>query len=426
MLIQNVRAEREPLLLFLGLLLAYNVNLRVLHTGDCFAAPHVTLSLLSSGNFDLDEYSWEDVDPMSYGVVEVGGRKLSKYPVMSSVLAAPIFFVALGVSNAHKAPLIYYVAKFCATVFVSLSVVFLYLAVRRVRSEWALTTALVYGFGTCAWTVSQALWQHPGSMMFLALALYLLVRGEKEVRFVPPAGGALAMAVACRYFDIVSALFLSVFVLHRHRGQFLRFAAWGAPVGVFLAAYHEFYFGSLFGTGYGHEAASGWSNPMLAGFLGLMISPGVGLLFYSPVLLFAFVGMARTLVQPAAAGLLLRYLTVAFFVSFLLMGKWWCWYGGVCWGYRMIADFMPFLCFFLPLAFREGEYRGWLKWAFLVLLCLSVAVQLLGILTFDHSWHMAFDRGKDDQSWLWSLRDCQIVDYVRRNVWYVGPYRVDL
>jgi hypothetical protein len=191
-----------------------------------------------------------------------------------------------------------------------------------------------------------------------------------------------------------------------------------------------------------------------------MVSPGAGLLFYSPVILFAFLGAARAFGAglptaplsdtrspnpehqiPNTAGpelgseclglrpssrLLCRYLTVAILASFLAMGRWWCWYGGVCWGYRMIVDFMPFLCFFLPFAFPEGAYRGWLKYAFLVLLALSVAVQLLGILTFDHSWHMAFDRGKEDQSWLWSLRDCQIVAYLRRNVWYVGPYRVDL
>ncbi|HYI15114.1 MAG TPA: hypothetical protein VEX37_06965, partial [Thermomicrobiales bacterium] len=73
---------------------------------------------------------------------------------------------------------------------------------------------------------------------------------------------------------------------HRWRDGLLACVAWGAPVALWLAgigAYNWVRFENVLETGYGDEASE-FTEPFLTGLTGLLISPGKGLLWYSPAL----------------------------------------------------------------------------------------------------------------------------------------------
>src|SRR5207248_2106541 len=71
---------------------------------------------------------------------------------------------------------------FAASGMVAITAVLLYLIARRSRlsAPSALAIALIFAFGTSAWsTASRALWQHAPSMLMLTAALYLLVLAQE-------------------------------------------------------------------------------------------------------------------------------------------------------------------------------------------------------------------------------------------------------
>jgi hypothetical protein len=105
-----------------------------------------------------------------------------------------------------------------------------------------------------------------------------------------------------------------------------------------IALYNMLRFGSLTSTGYHFAAGEGFTRPFLEGFLGQLISPYRGLLWYNPVLLLAIPGwlMLRR-ARPAAAWLVFA-LVLASVGAF---STWWSWEGGIAWGARFTLTITP-------------------------------------------------------------------------------------
>ena len=79
----------------------------------------------------------------------------------------------------------------------------------------------------------------------------------------------------------------------------------------------------------------------------------------------------------------------------------------------MSSDVIPFLILLL-VPFVQSDHFTKYKKVFYVIAGLSVYIQLLGIVFFDGIWHAAYDKGFTDTSWLWSLKDSELVFNVRR------------
>src|SRR5262249_9119422 len=142
--------------------------------------------------------------------------------------------------------------KVSATLITAMSVVILFLALRRLTREniaWGI--AVVYAFGTSNFsTSSQALFQHGPSQLFLALTLYCLFRGLEEPRRSAYAGFALASAIICRPVNGLIALPIGAYLLQERRDQLLGFLLAALPPLLLLMAYNIHYFGSPFTTGF--------------------------------------------------------------------------------------------------------------------------------------------------------------------------------
>ena len=320
----------------------------------------------------------------------------------AGLTALPVFAsVQLMARDLRAHPkLVWYAAKFTASLLVALSAGLLYLTMLRFTPpRIALLAALAYGLGTCVWsTSSQALWQHGPSEFWLSLALFFLVRDSIAPLSAAAGGTALAMAVACRPTNAVVLAIMALWLAVRDRRALVALLVGALPLGISLAAYNAIYLGSPFTFGQTEIAeklalhkcgAPGvWQTPLWLGAAGLLVSPGRGLLTYSPWLLLALGGAVIAWREPRYA--LLRPLPFAALAMLAVHAKFYDWWGGWAFGYRPIVDATVLLA---PLAAtalaaltseQVSTARRRLAWsAFALLVAWSIGVQTLGALAYD-------------------------------------------
>ena len=428
-ILTTVRSPAEKILqqwakaifLFLILTFIYLSNGREIGSGDTIPATYLPFSIIREGNFDLDEFPflYEKGSVYysryrNYNLKYRKGHYISAYPPGSAILAVPVYLIPVVGGLSPQSKHLFSLAKLSATLVSALSAVFLFLSLRRLAGEnLALFLALIYALGTSTWSVSsQGLWQHGSSQFSLTMTVYFLVRGLERRKYVDYAGLSLTFAVLCRLTNILLALPVAIYILHKYRDRFFRFVLWALPCLIFFASYNYRYFGSPFGVGYG-VGASFWTTPFMEGFRGILISPSRGLLVYSPVLIFSFAGMILAWTRPyprePSPSVLLRYLSFCPILLILLYSKWFMWWGGHCFGPRLLADITPFLAVFLYQIY--GRMTKFLKSVFVILVILSVSFQAVGAFRYNGSWNTKpnIDSHKEK---LWSWKDNQLFHYL--------------
>ncbi|HJU05974.1 MAG TPA: hypothetical protein VJ692_12560 [Nitrospiraceae bacterium] len=388
-------ALRSPLLLFLASVLLYSLPAPGLGSGDTTPARYLPFSLVHEHDFDLDEFTFTS-GGRRYFIEQMKDHVVSSYPPWAAVLATPVYLVPILSGVGPESPLVADLEKRSATLITACSVLVLLFALRRVTSEWqAWAIAVIYAFGTSSFSVSsQALWQHGSSQLFLSLAIYCLIRGLKEPRFSVLAVLPLGAAVICRPLDVVMAVPIVMYLFHDRRAHAIGILLAGIPAVALFMAYNTVYFGSPFITGFGGTIVSpssfvdtqlSWFNtPLLEGLLGILASPGRGLLMYSPIFVFSFVGMVMVWKNPGNH--LFKYLSLGVVLLLLpiaTIGHWW---GGHCYGPRLLADATPILCLLLVPAFELFKQQTWLKSLAVCLTAFSIGMHALGAFN-DDSWN---------------------------------------
>lgn len=419
---------RSPFLLFLIVVFIYSLNKSTFGSWDTLPARYLPLSILREFDFDLDEFPFLYEPEVVYFLKRTYGHIISGYPPWAAVLALPVYLLPVLGGLSSQSHLLPDLEKLSASLITALSVVILFFALRRMTQErvaWLI--ALVYAFGTSSFsTSSQGLWQHGPSQLFLALMIYWLVRGLEEPRFSAYAGFAMGSAVICRPVNILITPLIGIYILHKRRDQIIGFLLAASPPFLLFMAYNLRYFGSPFTTGFAGTVISLYSflkapsavlsTPLLEGLTGILASPGRGLLIYSPIFLFSFVGMAMVWKEPGH--ILLKYLSFAPLPLILLTGKWMNWWGGGSYGPRMLADITPILCLYLYPPLERFEAKAFLKYVFAGLSALSIGLHMLGAFS-DGSWN-ALDPDRHPER-LWSWAGSPPVYYVRKALGVKSP-----
>ncbi|MBN2575173.1 MAG: hypothetical protein JXP73_11480 [Deltaproteobacteria bacterium] len=328
------------------------------------------------------------------------------YGIGAGLFAVPfvaaVYPFAPDLYRRPSALLLWHAAKVAAACAVAGSAVFLFLAALAfVRPGTAAGLALAYGLGTCVWsTSSQALWQHGPTEFFLALGTFCLLRRERPGSAYC-VGLAYALAFACRPTSGLALAAAGGYYLLRDRRSLVRLVAGGLPIALGLAAYNLHYFGRLFVFG---QLATGphakalpssavaalggraFSAPFWEGIAGILVSPSRGLLVFSPILAFAFWGAFRAWRDPRFAPL--RPVSIAALAMCLLVARWHGWWGGWCYGYRLLVDAVTLLAFLaIPVAEHIRSRRP-LAAGFAVCLFWAVGVQVVGAYAYDVvSWN---------------------------------------
>lgn len=421
-------ARRLGLLLFLASLVVYNANLREVSSADTIPTRLLPVAVVLEHRLALDRY-YRDDPALPYWVQRVGEHYVSSYPILPGLLAVPVYLLPMLAFGDGSWALVNLLAKLSASLIAALSVLVLYLALRRLAPATpAAAVALVYAFGTSTWSVSsQGLWGHGPAQLFMALAVYCALRGDEAPRHLGYGGLAAGLMVASRPATGLVAAALLAYALVRHRGQGLRALLGALAIVLPLALHNLWQFGSLQG-GYArlhathatyHGVPSAWGSSLAEGLLGLLVSPSRGLLVYSPVLVFALAGLVQALGERRQP--LLRWLAAAAGGTVLMLGGFSVWWGGHSFGPRLLVDVLPLLALFLlPVWPRLGR-RGPLRGAFVGLLGVSIAVQALG--AFYHpsprevDWNTSPRDVDEAHERLWDWKDSQLLRLLRN-----GPH----
>ena len=302
-------------------------------------------------------------------------RVCSIFPPGISLLALPVLapFVIAGVPAADGGTIVR-AGHLAAALIETIAALLLWAVMRRfVSARWALALVLLYFLGTSVRTVSsQALWQHPGVHLALALALWLTLRERVSVRRELLAGLVMGFAVAIRQTAALIALGVARLpwpqagwppvVVVRPRAPVM-FAA-GAILGVLpLIAYNALAFGSPFEQGYGDKPFD--VRTMWPGLYGLLLSPSRGLLVYEPWVAFALAAFALAWTKFGLVALRLRGLSLAWAGTLLLYASYVEWWGGRVFGPRFLDDLAPAAIVALAWGISQGLLaRTWMRIAF--------------------------------------------------------------
>jgi hypothetical protein len=456
---------RSQALLFVGLLVIYNINLRQVSSHDTYASRFVPISILRDGDLILDEFVPEPLKRQAEDelfadyFVNVRGHFYDSHPPVGPLLALPVYALPVWIGIPGRAELVANMfSKLAASIMVALSAVVLFRASRRLLSatltsdahgvEYATPVAFIgaiaFGLGTPAWsTASLAMWTHTPTVLGFAIALWALTMGRPGV-----AGVAAAAAWFSRPATAPAAALLGLYLLHRtvragwtspaavhRRADVLRFSAGAALTGLTGILYNYWLFGNAVGGApfrteqwVKELGATGmFTGSLPIGLAGLTVSPSRGILIYSPIVLVAVYGAVRAWRSPLApdgaaegfgrsdAVLLARYTSLAALAILLTYSKFIVWWGAHGYGPRYLTDAMPFvgLLFVLglwPLARRTSRARI-MRTAAAVALVYSIFIQAVGAFCWPESWTLNNDPPYRYRLWDW--RDSQIESCLR-------------
>ena len=376
-------------------------NGRAIGSGDTNAMERTAGALIERGTVVLPEDG--AADPFTRSAP--GGR-VSIYPVLPAVLAAPVFFVCRLFFDLNPAGL-QVAGKLSAAFLAALATSLLARSfARRTSPGMALGSSLLFGLGTSVYSTAQALWQHPAVLVFLVIAIDALERLDAPTPSRPAliAALALSLAAASRPAVIPMCGALFIYLLLRARAQAMSLIAIACVPAGAVALYNAAVFGAPWR--FGPAGVGGrFFQALPESVAGLLISPARGLLVFTPLALVAAWGLVTEGRRPLARGLMA---TVAVHVAF--MSCWNEWHGGESFGPRLLTELLPALFFFLPEGLSALPKTG----ASLGLL--SVAIQLLGGWTYDYRWERLHQRGQEFDEALWSWSDSPIAFAIREGV----------
>ncbi len=346
-------------------------DVRPARGSDPFGTLLVSKALVEHGTVRLDSLGIPHLDQrLGYRWFERGGHQYYVYPLGTSLAAAP--FVAIGQALGAdvtvpdtEVRVQHWLVVLCAVATVW---VLLRLARRLVPFGPAWACTAVFWSGTSLASVAgAALWSHTLALLLALVAVDLVVAAETERRPVRWAwlGVMLFAAYLCRPTMAVFAVAVLGWTAWRDRRRALMA---GIAIAVLLAAFAAFSireFGEWLPPYYRMGMSGGaFTASALAG---LLVSPSRGLLVFSPILLAAWA--ARPLARqdwPLGAGWLL--VAVGWPLALVAaLSRWEMWWGGGCYGPRLLADTLPGL-FLLTLRTWPVRRPAGARWLGIVVL----------------------------------------------------------
>lgn len=215
-------------------------------------------------------------------------------------------------------------------------------------TQLSIGLGLTYALGSLAFAYASTYFSEPLIALMITLAAYAVFCARDDQARVKCwlliAGAALALAVYTRERSAIMlpAFFLYVWLTHRR----LRFSAWLAlfapivVVGSIIGLTNWQRFGSPTTFGFSVLQHTTFTTPLVLGAYGLLISPGKGLLLYTPIAWIGLIGLMVMRRQRRAEALLFG-LTVIVEIGFFATYEFWT--GGWNWGPRYILPVAPLL-----------------------------------------------------------------------------------
>lgn len=324
----------------------------------------------------------------------------SRYPPLQSLLAAPLVRLGAWLDGGYDGPWTARLGFSVSLLAAALTaVVFFAMARRLLRDERrAAIAAVVFTVTSPLWPYSKRFYSEPLTALLVLGAFAGLLSRVHEPRRLPWILG-LSCVVLLPQSNLVVvlpvALGLGVWLAVERRRDLLR-AVLLAEAGalLLLGVTTWIRFGGQLSSGYSRER---FTFDTLTGLHGLLFGPGRSVFLFAPLLLLAPFGWRA--VRERAPGLAWGAL-VTCATTLLVVASWWAWWGGICWGPRLLLPVVP-----LASVLAIGAFARW-RPRLAVLTGLVVAgglyVQLLGV-AFKHDFDIYFwmkpDHSDERRAW---------------------------
>ena len=372
-----------------------------------------------------DGEATHDLDlELQEGVGEWAGHWFVRGGVGQALLGAPLYWIGRGIGawvpaleERHSQQGYYGLASddyfahlalaWRGPLLTALTALLLVLAARRLRVErsHAWFAAFAYGVSTFAWAQSRTGADDVQSTFLLFLSFHMLLRIRARLtRLEYPRAGdlaglgvAIALTLLTRLDTLPAVLVLCAateVILTRGYGV-LRDAPWGperdgglpgrvAALVVVLPVLA----GAGFLLWFEHAKSGSWALPRPENFsppaqwpaalAGLLVSPGVGLVWMAPLVLLVPFGIVRT--RQRGERLLERVLLGVLAGTLLSAVATPAWHGGWTYGPRLLLPALPFLWLAVALGLRQAQSLPTGRGLVLGLLMAGVLIQLPGVL----------------------------------------------
>lgn len=417
-----------------------NINKLAIQSEDTLPAIFLPVAIIKEKTLYLDSYYTTLVEKYPHPddkkqirgltpfyLKKIGDHHASAFPIITSIISIPVYFLPLKLGMEASWENLIILSKISSALILAVSGGFLYLLLKKHFSLDEKTSAklsYLYLFGTVNFAMlSQSMWQHGTLQLFSILGLYFILDLLKEPKFKPSSaflGGLFyGLAILSRPTSALAFLFILLLMLIKIRNLkgFIKaniFTMLGLLLNVaFFFWYNNKYYVGIQNQGYAGQLVGSWLSPFPISFLGVWFSPSKGILIYSPIFIFSFVGFYIAMKKGwRENSQYLAYFLIVIFHT-LIISLWKHWYGGYSFGYRMSSDIIPYLVLLIVPFVKSSLYEKKQFW-FSLLIVLSVLMQVFGIIFFDGIWHAAYDLGFRNTSWLWSLKDSEVAFNVRR------------
>ena len=395
------------------------INSLPIQSEDVVPSIFTSIAIVKDGTFYLDNYysmmvgrypQPDDASLTPFYLRKVGDHYLTAFPLMSSLVAVPVFALYLPLVGTLSWDDIFYLSHLSGSFVLALCsmlIYYLFSKVIKTSEKNALILTAIYSLATINFSlISQGLWQHGTVQFFLILGVIFWIKERYFYTFL-----FLSFAFLSRPTAGLVLLIFGIYLLYTKplSLKLVKEVSLGIliPVLFFLYYNYTFYLG-FSNQGYASQMSNSWLGNPPESLIGMWVSPSKGILIYSPIFIFSLIGLWQGFKKN-------RLVAISFWVILLhtlVLSKWKHWYGGYGFGYRMASDIIPF--FIIPIWYLIENFYEKLKVKIFSVFVVSLIIQISGLAFFDSIWHSAYDTGFRNTSWLWSLQNSEAAFNIRR------------
>jgi len=329
------------------------------------------------------------------GIQGVDGREYTQFGIGSVLVVLP-FFIFGKLTGIPPENLLSIINQFLGAA--SAVVVYLFALALGYSKRSSMYASICYGLGTFAWFYSKDPGDHALETFTVLSAAYFMYRycGTKKKSYLSISAAFTGLAFITRPTSllIVPPLMILLFLSGSRRiilresvlpimRDSARFFLMMLPFVALFFWYNYLRFGSIFETGYTimakqHNMDLFRNVPFLTGLSGLLVSPGKGFFYYSPVAVLFFFSVPSFMKKnpvPASCFIMVILAYLFFYSNYVF------WHGVNGWGPRFIIVTTPFMLISVAALFDSDRWKrsSLIRGAVASLFAMSIMIQVAAV-----------------------------------------------
>ena len=219
------------------------------------------------------------------------------------------------------------------------------------------------GVGTIFWKYVVTDFSEITQICLLLGAIHSYIKRENQNRWFAVSGYlSLLVLVKIVYVIVIPPFIILAIIEGSKLNKVYRYLLQGAsfllPTGFFLMLLNKFRYGNVLEAGYGKSQSAFSFGYLERDWFDYLFSFDRGLLPYSPLIIFAFLGLKKLYANDKKLFFLIFTISVS---MYLLTASWIGWKGGYCWGNRNIVPIVPIIA----IGWGYINFSYWLQKVFL-------------------------------------------------------------